>query len=51
MYSSHNSNIKYVDFTIKYIGFKSFHYAINLDIVSSFVVFSDFDSLFLLIYC
>ena len=43
MYSSHNSNIKYVDPTIKCIDFKSFHYTINLDFVSSFVVFSDFD--------
>ena len=42
-YFSHNSNIKYVDSTIKYIGFESFHYVINLNDVSSFVVFSDFD--------
>ena len=48
-YYSHNSNIKCVDSTIKCIGFKSFHYAINLDVVSSFVVFNDFDFMFLLL--
>ena len=31
-YSSHNSNIKCVDSTIKCIGFESFHYVINLDV-------------------
>ena len=45
MYSSYNSNIKYVDSTIKYIGFESFYYAINLDVVSSFMIFKDFDSI------
>ena len=50
-YSSNNSNIKCVKLTIKCIGFESFHYAINLDIISSFVVFSDFDYMFLSIYC
>ena len=49
-YSSHNSNIKCVDLAIKCINFEWFHYAINLDVVSSFVVFSDFDYMFLLIY-
>ena len=34
-YSNHNSNIKCIDSTIKCIGFESFHYAINLDVVSS----------------
>ena len=29
-YSSHNSNIKCVDSTIKCIGFESFHFAINV---------------------
>ena len=48
-YYSHNSNIKCVYLTIKCIGFKSFHYAINLDVVSSFVVFNDFDFMFLLL--
>ena len=49
-YSNHNSNTKYIDSTIKCIDFESFHYTINLDVVSSFVIFSDFDSLFLLMY-
>ena len=31
MYSSHNSYIKCVDSTIKYISFKLFHYVINID--------------------
>ena len=47
MYFSHNSNIKCIDSIIKYIGFEPFHYAINLDVVSSFVVFSDFDYMFM----
>ena len=50
-YSSHNINIKCVDSIIKYIGFESFHYAINLNVVLSFVVFSDFESMFLSMYC
>ena len=50
MYSSHNSNIKCVDLTTKCIGFESFHYAMNLDVVSSFVVFSDFNFMFLSMY-
>ena len=51
MYYSHNNNIKYVDSTIKCIDFESFHYAINLDVVSFFMVFNDFDYMFLLMYC
>ena len=51
MYSSHNSNIKYVDLIIKCKGFESFHCAINMDVVSSFVALNDFDSMFLSIYC
>ena len=50
MYYSHNSNIKCVGLTDKCIGFESIHYAINHDIVSSFIVFSDFDIMFLSIY-
>ena len=50
-YSSNNSNIKYIGSTIKCIAFESIHYAINLDVVSSFVVFNDFDFMFLSIYC
>ena len=41
MYYNHNNNIKRVDSTIKCIGFESFHYAINLNVVSSFMIFSD----------
>ena len=50
-YFSHNSSIKCVYSTIKCIDFESIHYAINLDVVSSLMVFSDFDFLFLLMYC
>ena len=50
-YFSHNNSIKCVDSTIKCIDFESIHYAINLDVVSSLMVFSDFDFLFLLMYC
>ena len=50
-YYSHNSNIKYIDSTIKCIDFKLFHYVINLDAVSSYVVFNDFDYIFLSMYC
>ena len=49
-YSIHNSNIKYVDSTIKYIDFESFYYVINLDVVLSFMVFNDFDYVFLSMY-
>ena len=45
-YSSHNSNIICVDSIIKCIDFESFHYTINLDIVLSFMVFSDFDYIY-----
>ena len=48
-YYSHNSNIKCVDSTIKCIDVESFHCAINLVVVSSFVIFSDFYSMFLLL--
>ena len=46
MYYIHNINIKYIDPTNKYISFGSIHYAINLDVVSSFIVLilNDFDS-------
>ena len=43
MYSSHNSNIKCEDSTIKCIDFESFYYTINLNVISSF----DFNSMFL----
>ena len=48
MYYNNNSNIKYADSIIKYIDFKLIHYAINLYIVSSFMVFY---SMFLSMYC
>ena len=51
MYSNHNSNIKYVDSIIQYIGFNSIHYTINLDVVPSFIVFSDFNYMFISMYC
>ena len=37
-YSSYNNNIKYMDSTIKYIGFTSSNYAINLYIISFFMI-------------
>ena len=51
MYSIHNSNIKCVGSTIKCIDFESIHYVINLDVVSSLMVFRDFDYMFLSMYC
>ena len=48
-YYSHNINIKYVISTIKCIDFESIDYA-NLDVVSSFMIFSDFDYMFLYMY-
>ena len=47
MYSCHNNNIKYVGSIIKCIDFESIHYTINLDVVSFFMIFSDFDYMFL----
>ena len=51
MYYSHNSNIKYISSIINCLGFKPIHYAINLDVVSFFMIFNDFDFIFLSIYC
>ena len=51
MYSNHSNNIKCVDSTIKYVGFKSIHYTINLDIISFSIVFNDFNFIFLLMDC
>ena len=48
--SSHNSNFKCIDSTINCIHFEAIHYAINLDVVSISMVFSDFDYIFLLMY-
>ena len=50
MYSNHNNNIKYVDSNIKYICFKLIHYAINMDIVLFFMIFNDFDYMFISMY-
>ena len=47
MYSSDNRTIKCVGLTIKCIGFELIHYTINLDVVSYFMIFNDFDSIFL----
>ena len=49
-YYSHNSNIKCVDITIKYVGFKRIHYTINLDVISSFMIFNDFSYIFMSMY-
>ena len=37
-YFSHNNNIKCVGSTIKYIGFELIHYAVNLNVGSSFII-------------
>ena len=50
MYSRYNSNFKFIGSAIKCIGFDSIYYIINLDIVSSFTVFSDCNSMFLSMY-
>ena len=50
MYYSHNNNIKYVDSIINCIGFESFYYVINLNMISSFIGFSDFDYMFISMY-
>ena len=46
IYYNHNSNFKYLDSTIKYIDFESFHYNINMDVISLFMVFNGFNSMF-----
>ena len=50
MYYNHNSNIKCVDSIIKYISFKLIHYAINLDVVLFFMIFTDFNYMFRSMY-
>ena len=50
-YFSHNSNIKCISLIIKCIDFESIHCTINLNVVSSFMVFSEFDFIFLSMYC
>ena len=46
-YFSHNSNIEYVYLTIKFINFELINYVIDFDIVSLYIIFSDFDFMFL----
>ena len=43
MYSSHNNNIKYIGSTIKYIDFEPIHYTTNLNVISSSMIFSNFN--------
>ena len=50
MYFNHDSNNKYIGSTIKCISFGSINYDINLNIISYFMVFNDFNSIFLSIY-
>ena len=50
-YFSNDSNIKCVSSIIKFIDFESIQYVINLDVVSSSMVFNDFDFMFLSIFC
>ena len=50
MYYSYNNNIICVDSTITCIDFESFYYVINLDVISSYIVFNDLDSMFLSMY-
>ena len=49
-HSSHNGNIKCVGSIIKCIDFESIYHAINFDAISSFMVFSDFDYMFISMY-
>ena len=50
-YSNPNSNVKCVDSTIKCKGFELFHNAINMDVVSSVMISSDFGYMFISMYC
>ena len=50
MYSSLDSNSKCVSSTIKYIGFEPIYYTINLNVVSSYMILSDFNLMFLSMY-
>ena len=43
----YTSNFKYIGLTIKYINFELIHYIINLNIVLSFMIFNNFDYIFL----
>ena len=46
MYYIHNGNIKCIVSTIKCVSFEPIHYNINMDVVSSFMIFSNFDICF-----
>ena len=46
IYYSHNNNIKCVSLTIKCMDFELIHYNINMNIVSFFYIFNDFDCIF-----
>ena len=50
-YSIHTSNIKCIGSTIKCVIVELIHYTINLIFVSSFMILSNFDSIFLSMYC
>ena len=47
MYYCQNSNIKYVGLTIKCIGFKPIYYTIEVNDISSSMIFNGFDFIFL----
>ena len=51
MYSIHNNNIKCVESIIKLKGFELIHYIINLNVVSFYMIFKDFDYMFISMYC
>ena len=46
-YFNHNINIKCIDLIIKCIGLEPIHYVINLYVVSSSMIFNNFNSIFL----
>ena len=50
IYFSYNSDIKYVGSTIKCIILEPIYYTINLNVVSSSMIFNDFDFMFLSMY-
>ena len=47
MYSGSNNNVKCIDSIIQYIVFDPIHYAINMNVISLSIIFSDFNSIFL----
>ena len=50
IYFSYNSDIKCVGSTIKCIILEPIYYTINLNVVSSSMIFNDFDFMFLSMY-